>query len=1028
MLPDADSRRRLTTAGHTHLCTLLVAITRRQRRRAQCYVGLYQARCLTFSAPITGRWREFLHLPFDGVHRPPIERVPQVVDRWHEEDFFRPLRQVVDHEFRVGGDGPHSLYDPGLLIIVPDLNLLVLKLKRLGKVYPRPARALIIVEFAARVYEITYNIELPNSVLTFEGESSWMTLYKGDAWSQSSRADYCTQAIPKNVSVERWCGIYGEEKIREEDGNTPRKPTCSVIDSDPPGIRTRISKVREVQEGLPKRTGVPHALRMSLRHSCISLAGTSHDSGAGWTSVGTPHPRSRRERAIQATLTRTPSVSSLLLARRAVFPSLTFDLGADDVDLVAVDRGRPEESNPVAVAHSSPIHLRDLVVAAKPVSDLQNKTKKGGGNWRSPRKTSRRLTASSGTIPTCKNPVTRLGIEPSSPCWETSRLTAQPPQPQVVAVLPRTPPQEPAPVQRQQSSGHFQLAATNNGPARNNANPAISSRHHRAVTATPARLIRARRNTYLLDRCDCGATARARRGLPLRRQFTETFSVKSLFAHYSPPTKVNRVQSCRTTPRVGGFSRGFPVSSALAFRRCSIVASFHRHRLSSLEGTTPAAGYKRAVRIPLRCRGSPEIATHSFRDVDKDDRSWTVRITGAEEIYILLSFLCRFGLQGITAKAGRGLSEMCFFRKLQNQKNPAPKEISDIDSRRATRVHSHRAVDNTERQHHVGTPFANQRLPIGNISQSEVANETQGPVTEPRAANQRMSTPTSAGFPCYSEVMVYERQKRFEGHGGCAVSLLTSHQGVASSIPGRVTPGCSHVGILPVDLGDLPFPPPLYSVAAPFSPQSPSTGSQDLAVKSHPNLFTLHPKRELASGLTKWFGICCNDEPPRLQIQPAGGRTQKHAALASRRTMNPAERRDWPAKLLLLRATGEDALWVRTSLRWEEGVVGRPSFHYRAFRGRRLPPSPPTETLLSCSVARCTGILGPQYENLISLIRQHCSRGREGQDPLRRSGSTGASRPHSTPLPSPARHYDCRPRARSLRSSDHLYCDLEREG
>ncbi|KAJ8873476.1 hypothetical protein PR048_024294 [Dryococelus australis] len=53
----------------------------------------------------------------------------------------------------------------------------------------------------------------------------------------------------------------------------------------------------------------------------------------------------------------------------------------------------------------------------------------------------------------------------------------------------------------------------------------------------------------------------------------------------SPPTKANRVQSpavspdfrmwksCRTMPSVSGFSRGSPVSSALSFRRCSILTS-----------------------------------------------------------------------------------------------------------------------------------------------------------------------------------------------------------------------------------------------------------------------------------------------------------------------------------------------------------------------------------------------------------------------------------------------------------------------
>ncbi|KAJ8874299.1 hypothetical protein PR048_025145 [Dryococelus australis] len=35
----------------------------------------------------------------------------------------------------------------------------------------------------------------------------------------------------------------------------------------------------------------------------------------------------------------------------------------------------------------------------------------------------------SGTIPTCENPVTRPGIEPSSPWWEASVLITQPPRP-----------------------------------------------------------------------------------------------------------------------------------------------------------------------------------------------------------------------------------------------------------------------------------------------------------------------------------------------------------------------------------------------------------------------------------------------------------------------------------------------------------------------------------------------------------------------------------------------------------------------
>ncbi|KAJ8885722.1 hypothetical protein PR048_011920 [Dryococelus australis] len=50
---------------------------------------------------------------------------------------------------------------------------------------------------------------------------------------------------------------------------------------------------------------------------------------------------------------------------------------------------------------------------------------KGRGKWEIPEKT-HRPTTSSGTIPICENPVTRVGIEPESLWWEASRLAAQP--------------------------------------------------------------------------------------------------------------------------------------------------------------------------------------------------------------------------------------------------------------------------------------------------------------------------------------------------------------------------------------------------------------------------------------------------------------------------------------------------------------------------------------------------------------------------------------------------------------------------
>ncbi|KAJ8867373.1 hypothetical protein PR048_031174 [Dryococelus australis] len=58
---------------------------------------------------------------------------------------------------------------------------------------------------------------------------------------------------------------------------------------------------------------------------------------------------------------------------------------------------------------------------------LQSSARRQGGEKREIPEKTRRPTASSGTIPTCGNPVTRPGIEPGSPWWEASVLIAQPP-------------------------------------------------------------------------------------------------------------------------------------------------------------------------------------------------------------------------------------------------------------------------------------------------------------------------------------------------------------------------------------------------------------------------------------------------------------------------------------------------------------------------------------------------------------------------------------------------------------------------
>ncbi|KAJ8888581.1 hypothetical protein PR048_008073 [Dryococelus australis] len=82
-------------------------------------------------------------------------------------------------------------------------------------------------------------------------------------------------------------------------------------------------------------------------------------------------------------------------------------------------------------------------------------------------------------------------------------------------------------------------------------------------------------------------------------------------------------------------------------------------------------------------------------------------------------------------------------------------------------------------------------------------------------------------------------------------SLLTSRQGEPGSIPGQVTPGFSHVGIVPDDAagrrvfsGISRFPPPLHSGATHYSPQSFSSALKTSVLRAAQiHLFTHSPKQ-----------------------------------------------------------------------------------------------------------------------------------------------------------------------------------------
>ncbi|KAJ8869314.1 hypothetical protein PR048_030888 [Dryococelus australis] len=82
-----------------------------------------------------------------------------------------------------------------------------------------------------------------------------------------------------------------------------------------------------------------------------------------------------------------------------------------------------------------------------------------------------------------------------------------------------------------------------------------------------------------------------------------------------------------------------------------------------------------------------------------------------------------------------------------------------------------------------------------------------------------------------------------KGRGDVVVRLLASHLGEPGSIPGGVAPRFSQVGRYRWSAGflrDLRFPPPSHSGTAACSPQFTLIGSQDLTVKSYPDIFTLH--------------------------------------------------------------------------------------------------------------------------------------------------------------------------------------------
>ncbi|KAJ8881096.1 hypothetical protein PR048_017569 [Dryococelus australis] len=79
-------------------------------------------------------------------------------------------------------------------------------------------------------------------------------------------------------------------------------------------------------------------------------------------------------------------------------------------------------------------------------------------------------------------------------------------------------------------------------------------------------------------------------------------------------------ESCRTMPLVGGFSRGFPVSTALLIRRYSILTSFQPHRLSRARRLEPPVSLHSTLffHYVVRLKNTSILQIHTRTNLQKE--------------------------------------------------------------------------------------------------------------------------------------------------------------------------------------------------------------------------------------------------------------------------------------------------------------------------------------------------------------------------------------------------------------------------
>ncbi|KAJ8877303.1 hypothetical protein PR048_021757 [Dryococelus australis] len=267
----------------------------------------------------------------------------------------------------------------------------------------------------------------------------------------------------------------------------------------------------------------------------------------------------------------------------------------------------------------------------------------------------------------------------------------------------------------------------------------------------------------------------------------------------SIPTRVapnfRKWYSCQTMPLFGGFSRVSPVSPALAFRRWSILISFHPHDSRIRVWRCP--GQRSAV-IHDHCRVAQErchlvilgpcalpflllLDDHIFPHQDKAQ---------PQEARVFLAYLRDVNVLSLASEVPRPLAHRAF-------------GISNNSVKREKK----RGMYGRGQAYGNVCPFGWNLLLCASLTAVflVVCARNDGHFTNRRDvsgihfAHSHVRGVKSKVRFCMSVWLPEVRYKNIWGHDGRAVRLLASHEGELGSITGRVTPGFSHVGIVPDD-------------------------------------------------------------------------------------------------------------------------------------------------------------------------------------------------------------------------------------